>query len=466
MKKKYIVGIIILLILGFSTFWCYRHFSGLNTPKPNAVTDSLGMVVIPPPPPPEKLYGLNKDSFIVEEGRVRYAQNLATILSSYDVDYPVIHSLAEASEDVFDVRRMKTGNPYTIFFEEKNDSTQVPAWFVYEIDRIEFLVMSLKGDTVIYRDEKEVTTKRKIATGEIETSLWNTINDQTLNPNLALELSEIYAWTVDFFGIERGDHFTVIYDEEYVDSTSVGIGPVHAASFNHRNKPFYAFRYEQDSVMSFYDEKGASLRKAFLKAPLKFSRISSRFSNSRMHPVLKIRRPHRGVDYAAPNGTPVYALGDGRVTHRAWDSKGGGNYIKIRHNGVYTTVYMHLSGFAKGISKGTKVQQGDLIGYVGQTGMATGPHLDFRVLKNNQPIDPLKIEAPPVDPIKEEKMSEYLEHIEPWKEKLDSLTNERIYTEDEKDPEEIRQINETKRYIRQELMENKILPFPLNSMVR
>ncbi|MFW6043553.1 MAG: metalloendopeptidase, partial [Marinilabiliaceae bacterium] len=296
MKKKYIIGIIVLTILGFSTFWCYKHFSGLTTPKPTDFTDRIGQVVLPPLPPPETLYGIEKDSFSIERGKVGYGDNLASVLSSHGVDYPIIHDLAQESRDVFDVRRIKSGNPYTIFYEEKNDSTQIPAWFVYEIDRIEFLVMSLKGDADIYRDKKEVTTRRETATGKIETSLWNTINDQELNPNLALELSEIFAWTVDFFGIERGDYFTVIYDKDYVDSTEVNIGPIHAAYFNYRNKSFYAFRYEQDSVMSFFDEKGASLRKAFLKAPLKFSRVSSRFSNSRMHPVLKIRRPHHGVD--------------------------------------------------------------------------------------------------------------------------------------------------------------------------
>lgn len=421
MRKKYIIGIVILILLIFSTFWCYRHFSGLQTPDPSNLPDSLDLVVVPPPPPPETLYGIQKDSFIIESGRIKYAQNLASLLTSHDVDYSIIHNLAIASKEVFDVRRIKTGNRYTVF-SSKKDSTLVPEWFVYEIDPIEYLVMSLKGDTIVYRDKKEVITKRKTAIGVIESSLWNTINDNDLNPNLALDLSDIFAWTVDFFGIEKGDHFTVIYDEEYVDSVSIGIGDIHAAYFNHRKEPYYAFRYEQDSIMSFFDEKGASLRKAFLKAPLKFSRISSRFSNSRLHPVLKIRRPHRGIDYAAPTGTPVYALGDGRITHRAWDSKGGGNYIKIKHNSVYTTVYMHLSGFAKGIKRGMLVTQGQLIGYVGKSGLATGPHLDFRVYKNGRPMDPLKMEAPPVEPIHEERMEQYLQYIQPWKNQLDSLT--------------------------------------------
>jgi murein DD-endopeptidase MepM/ murein hydrolase activator NlpD len=421
MQKKHIVGIIILVILTFSTLWCYRHFSGLQTPDPSNLPDSLDLVVVPPPPPPETLYGIEKDSFIIETGSIKYAQNLASLLSAYDVDYSIIHNLAIASKEIFDVRRIKTGNKYTVF-STKKDSIKTPEWFVYEIDPIEYLVMSLKGDTLVYRDKKEVITKRKTTTGIIESSLWNAISDNNLNPNLAFELSDIFAWTVDFFGIEKGDHFTVVYDEEYVDSVSIGIGEIHAAYFNHRKESYYAFRYEQDSIMSFFDEEGTSLRKAFLKAPLKFSRISSRFSNSRLHPVLKIRRPHHGIDYAAPTGTPVYALGDGRITHRAWDTKGGGNYIKIKHNSIYTTVYMHLSGFAKGIRKGILVTQGQLIGYVGKTGLATGPHLDFRVYKNGRPMNPLKMEAPPVEPIHEERLENYLQYIEPWKEKLDSLT--------------------------------------------
>lgn len=425
MKTKYIIGLVVLLVVVISLTWCYKHFSGLDIPK-YLPADTIVTEILPPPPPPT-LYGFIEDSFNIERGRIKYSQNLASLLLKYDVPYQNIHNLAQASKEVFDVRRMKAGNPYTLLSETR-DSLKVTAWFVYEIDHTDYLVMSLKGDTVVYVESKPVETIRKTSTGIITSSLWNTINDQELNPNLAIELSEIYAWTVDFFGIEKGDHFTVIYDEQFVDSTAIGISTLYAACFNHRGKPYYAFRYEQDSVMSFFDEEGNSLRKAFLKAPLKFSRISSRFSNSRLHPILKIRRPHHGIDYAAASGTPVYALGDGRVTHRAWDPKGGGNYIKIKHNSVYTTVYMHLSGFARGISKGTRVVQGQLIGFVGKTGLATGPHLDFRVYRNNRPIDPLKLEAPPVEPVNKEDMTNYLSFIKPWQARLNQIEAERQYT--------------------------------------
>jgi murein DD-endopeptidase MepM/ murein hydrolase activator NlpD len=421
MKKKYIAGIILIIILVFSFFWCRRQFSGISTPDTTQMADSIDLNVVPSPPP-ETLYGFVKDSFEIEQNVVRYAENLASILSSYHVDYSVIHNLAITSKKVFDVRKIKVGNTYTLFYQRK-DSIKTPVWFVYEINPIEYLVMSLQGDSTVYLGKKEITLKRKSTVGVIESSLWNTINKNHLSPYLALDLSDIFAWTVDFFGLEKGDHFTVIYDEQYIDSVSIGIDQIHAAFFNHRGKPYYAFLYEQDSIKSYFDEIGSSLRKAFLKAPLKFSRISSRFSNSRLHPILKIRRPHHGIDYAAPAGTPVYALGDGTVIHKGWDTKGGGNYIKIRHNSVYTTVYMHLSGFAKGLKKGMTVTQGQLIGYVGSTGLATGPHLDFRVYKNGKPIDPLTIEAPPVDPIHEENLTEYLRYIRPWKAQLDSLTH-------------------------------------------
>src|SRR5690606_28735278 len=199
----------------------------------------------------------------------------------------------------------------------------------------------------------------------------------------------------------------VIYDEMFVDSASIGIGNIYAVQFDHAGTENYAFRFFQDDRFDYFDEQGQSLRKAFLKSPLEFARISSRFSHSRLHPVLRIRRPHHGVDYAAPKGTPVRTIGDGTVITRAYQAGGAGNYLKIKHNSVYVTTYMHLSGFAQGVVQGARVKQGQVIGFVGSTGMSTGPHLDFRVHKNGTPVDPLKVEAPPVEPMHETKMAEY-----------------------------------------------------------
>lgn len=418
MKKGWIVAVGLLLFLVVATTIYVKQWRVRNDISAE-MQDSLLMSDIPPPPPPPMLYGFIEDSFKIEKFKVKRNQNLAEILLHENIDYVTVNQLANNSKEIFDVKRIRYGNPYTIFYSK--DSLSNPLWMVYEIDNTDYLVMQLNDSLQVARKKKKVTLERKSSVGIINSSLWNTIQENKLNPMLAVELSEIYAWTVDFFGIEKGDHFKVVYDEAYVDSISIGVENIYAAYFYHKGRPFYAFKYQQDSIWSFFDEKGLSLRKAFLKAPLKFSRISSRFSHNRFHPVLKIHRPHHGIDYAAPSGTPVYALGDGSVIKRGWDAKGGGNYIKIRHNSVYTTVYMHLSGFAKGLSQGNYVRQGELIGYVGKTGLATGPHLDFRVFKNGSPIDPLKIEAPPVNPIDSASMEGYLEFVSPWMDDLDNL---------------------------------------------
>ncbi|MBS2210244.1 peptidoglycan DD-metalloendopeptidase family protein [Carboxylicivirga mesophila] len=415
-KKKLFIPIIAVLLLIPVVYLLVNRYNHPVSPVTEETLDSLEVIELPEP---DLLYGLPVDSFQIEENTVKRNQFLADIFLKAGVDYPTIHTIVEKTKPVFDVRKIKVGNQYHLFFSP--DTLKQLRHFVYAIDNTDYMVVSLGDSIHAYRDIKETRKELKVASGVINSSLWVTMTENDINPLLAIELSEIFAWTVDFFGIEKGDNFKVYYNELYVDSVSIGIGEIQAAVFHHRGRDYYAFNYEEDSVKHFFDEEGQSLRKAFLKAPLKFSRISSRFSNSRLHPVLKIRRPHHGIDYAAPTGTPVYALGDGRVIARDYQKRGGGNYIKIKHNSVYTTVYMHLHGFAKGISKGTQVRQGQLIGYVGSTGLSTGPHLDFRVYKNGHPVDPLKIDAPPVNPVKEEHMQDYKSYITPLKLKVDAI---------------------------------------------
>ncbi len=350
-------------------------------------------------------YGLPVDSFLIETGVVKSNEYLSQILNTRGVGMGTIDKIARKSKSIFDVRKIKSGNTFTIF--STPDSIKKAHFFVYENSATTYTVFELFDSLNIYQGEKEIQTRLRTAQGIVETSLWNTMVNCGQDPMLALELSDIFAWTIDFFAIQKGDRFRVIYDEQFVDSTSIGIGEIYAVQFDHYGEENYAFIFDQDDRMDYFDEKGASLRKAFLKAPLKFSRISSRFSNSRMHPVLRIRRPHHGIDYAAPKGTPVMSIGDGTVIARAYQKRGGGNYLKIKHNSVYTTTYMHLSGYAKGVTTGSRVQQGQIIGYVGSTGLATGPHLDFRVHKNGSPIDPLKVKAPPVEPVKEKNIERY-----------------------------------------------------------
>jgi murein DD-endopeptidase MepM/ murein hydrolase activator NlpD len=351
-------------------------------------------------PEPELLYGLPVDSFHVEENSVERNQNLSDILLSRGVSPIAIDKIARNSNAVFDVRKMKVGNDYAVFYSK--DSLREPLYFVYREDPVHYYLYELSGDSLKVKAEQyEMESRRSVSSGVITSSLWKTLEENNLDPMMAIRLSEIYQWTIDFYGIQKGDWFKVIYDEDFVKGESIGTGKIHAALFSSGGHDFYAFYFEQEDGESYFDEKGQSLRKSFLKSPLKFAaRISSRFSNSRMHPILRIRRPHHGVDYAAPTGTPVYSIGNGVVLTRAYQG-GGGNFIKIRHNSVYTTTYMHLSKFAAGIATGTRVKQGDLIGYVGSTGLSSGPHLDFRVFMNGIPVDPLKMKSEPAEPVSE-----------------------------------------------------------------
>ena len=349
-------------------------------------------------------YGLPVDSFYTVSGTVKRDQTLSIILNEFGVDGRTIHKLAAASKDVFDLKKIRQGMPYRLFCSR--DSLHTVQYFVYEHTPVDYVFFSLLDSMHVTRQEKEIIVRRKQASGVIESSLWNTMLDNAMDPMLAFELSEIYAWTIDFFGLQPGDRFCIDFDEQYVDSTYIGLRRIHGACFHHANHEFYAIPFIQDGVESFFDQEGNSLRKAFLKAPLRYSRISSRYSNSRMHPILKIRRPHLGVDYAAPVGTQVLAIGDGKVIKTGY-SKGNGNMIKIQHNSVYATAYLHLSRYGEGVKTGVYVKQGDIIGYVGSTGLSTGPHLDFRFYKNGYPVDPLKVKAPPVEPVKQANLIAY-----------------------------------------------------------
>ena len=401
MRKSLFEVILIFcsIILSVLLVWYYQGIPGKD----------LRLSLVPesePSPPPviRYLYGIPADSFSIGGGVVRSNQMLSVLLNNLGVAGADINRMMEKTKPIFDVRKFKAGNKYVTF--SSADSIPRLKYFVYERDAINYLVISLKDSIEVWNGVKQVDTVKNTFAGSIKSSLWNTFADNGANPMMANELSEIYAWTIDFFGLQQGDSMRVVYDEYFVDSVSVGIGTIHGAWFRHMNKDFWAIPFVQDSVRSFFDDKGQSLRKAFLKAPLKFSRISSRFSNSRMHPILKIRRAHHGVDYAAPVGTPVYSIGDGLIIKTS-SSGGAGNMIKIKHNSVYSTAYLHLRNYAKGIKQGVYVKQGDVIGYVGSTGLSTGPHLDFRFYKNGNPVDPLKVEAPPVEPVKEENIVDF-----------------------------------------------------------
>ena len=350
--------------------------------------------------PARWLLGIRIDTLALDEGRVASGASLSTLLRSRGVKAAEVDRIARVAKPVFDVRRIQVGHRYTAL--STLDSLPKLRYFIYQESQTDFVVFQLADSLQVYRAQKALTSREQTAQGTIENSLWATLHQSRQPVELANTLSDIYAWQIDFFAVQPGDSFRVVYDRLYVDDTvPAGIGDVHAALFRHAGKDYYAFPFVQDGFREYFDERGVNLRRAFLKAPLHYSRISSRFSEGRMHPVLRIRRPHHGVDYAAPTGTPVMSIGSGTVQKKGYQKNGGGNYITIRHNGTYTTTYMHLNGFAKGTEVGQAVSQGQVIGYVGSTGISTGPHLDFRVYRNGQPIDPLTMESPAAVPLKE-----------------------------------------------------------------
>ena len=347
------------------------------------------------------VYGIIADDYNLERGEIGNGQTLGSILNEYGISALTIDRLDRASRDIFPLRQIRAGRPYTAFLTKDTIASKLD-YLVYEKNVTDYVVFGFVGDSIsITTGQKPIELRRTKRSAQIESSLWGAIMRDSLPYALAAELEDVYQWTVDFFGIQQGDKFTVIYDEKFVDTLSVGVGRIWGAKFTHGGKDIYAIPFKQGDKIQYWEYDGGSLRKQMLKAPLKFSRISSKFSNSRFHPVLKRYRPHHGVDYAAPKGTPVRAVADGVVVFRGWGG-GGGNTLKIKHANNLMTGYLHLSGFAKGIVKGKRVSQGDVIGYVGSTGTSTGPHLDYRVWKGGTPINPLNIPQEPAIPISKE----------------------------------------------------------------
>ncbi len=350
-------------------------------------------------------YGLSIDSFVCIEGQVGSNQFLADILLPHQVAYSLIDRMARDVE-LFDFRRLRAGNPYTVLLGP--DSTA--QYFVYEENKTDYLVWRFEGDSVNgYRGSKPVEIMQREIAAVINNSLYQSLMDAGASAELAVRLSDIYAWSVDFYKIQKGDRFKAVYEEKFVDGESVGIGVIQAAQFDYRGRTFHAYRFEQDGVASYFDEEGKSMKRAFLQAPLNYTRISSRYSLKRVHPVTKKVKAHLGTDYAAPTGTPIHTTGDG-VVEAAGYTSGNGNYVKVKHNSTYTTQYLHMSKFAPGIRAGKAVKQGDVIGYVGSTGLATGPHLCYRFWKNGVQVDPFRENMPPSFPIKDALLPAFLEY--------------------------------------------------------
>ena len=363
-------------------------------------------------------YGIDCDDFQVVKDTVQPHQNLSDILLKYDVPNSTIHDAAVESKAIFNVRTMKAGNPFCII--HSTDSSKKVRYFVYELNPVDYVVFDFDDPIKVSLGKKPVQLITKTVSGRIESSLWDTLTEKELDMELAIKLSEIYAWAIDFHHLQKDDTFRVVFEEKLVEDKSIGIGKIPAARFDHKDKKFYAFYFEQDAHGSYYDQHADSMEKEFLKAPIKFSRITSGFSKRRFHPVLKKYKAPRGIDYAAKTGTPIMSTGDGVVLKAGYD-KNNGKYIKIRHNGIYTTQYLHMSKFAPGIKRGRNVRQGEVIGYVGSTGLATGPHLCYRFWKNGRQVNPSKEDIPSVEPVGKEYLARFNGQMANLKQQFDLL---------------------------------------------
>ena len=367
--------------------------------------------------PSSFLFGYNVDSFIVRQGRIKANEFLSDILLKYNVPYSRIHELAINSRDIFDVRKLEKSKPYTILCAK--DSAETALCFIYQPNDIDYVIYDFSKDSVsISLGQKEVILKEKEVEGIIKSSLYDALKAEDVNIMLVFEMANIFAWTIDFYRLQKNDRFKVIYEEKYVEGKAIGIEKIKAVLFVHEGKEFYAYHFEQDSVGSdYFDEAGQSLRKTFLKSPLKFSRLTSGYTQKRFHPVQKRYKAHLGTDYAAPKGTPIMSTGDGIITEAQYKSNNG-NYVKIKHNSIYMTQYLHMSKIKEGIKPGVFVKQGEVIGFVGSTGLATGPHVCYRFWKHGGQVNHLREEFPPSEPVMKQNVTRYYEQIISLQERL------------------------------------------------
>ena len=347
-------------------------------------------------PEPKLLYGMVIDSMVIIEDRIKRNQNISEILTAHNISNEVIFQLAKLSKEVFDVRKLVANRKYTLICEP--DSLNTASAFVYEHNPTEYVVFKLKDTISVEKRQKEIKIVEKGVSGIIESNLAITMSELGLSPQLTNEFVDVFAWQIDFFRLQKGDKFKLIYEDHIVEGASIGTGKVKSIYFEHFGNDYYAFHFDQGDGIDYFDEEGNSLRKALLKYPLDFTRISSRYSGSRYHPVQKRYKAHKGTDFAAPRGTPIRSVGDGIILEAKYQ-KYNGNYVKVRHNSTYTTQYLHMSKIKSGMKSGMKVKQGDIIGYVGSTGLATGDHLCYRFWRNGVQIDALKVDLPPSAPI-------------------------------------------------------------------
>lgn len=384
------------------------------SPRVEYSPDPVGAVPVDTIPLPPDAYGIPMSGYVLEHGVVRSGDTFGALLTARGVDQSGIHGMVELALPHFDVKRMRAGHPYAFIFKEENALT--PDYFVYEADPVRYVVFRLHNDIAVHVGERPVKTEEHSVACLVTGALYNDLAHVGADPRLAMQLAEVFAWTVDFYRIQKDDVFSVVYREKSVDGVPYGDPEIVGARYISGGKVKEAYHFAQsDGVEQYYDDDGKSLKKAFLKAPLKFSRISSGFSGKRLHPVQRVMKAHLGTDYAAAYGTPILAVGDG-IVEKTGHTGGNGNYVKIRHNGTYTTQYLHMRKIL--VQQGAAVQQGQVIGEVGSTGLATGPHVCYRFWKNGVQVDHRKEEFPNTEPLADERMASFTEFKAPIRDEL------------------------------------------------
>lgn len=412
--KKSTIGIllILLIVLAGGIIFLSAFETETERTEINQISSKKSSITTPSLP---KLFNLSIDSFNVYNEKIGRNQFLSNILENYQTDRVTIAKLVEKSSDIFNVRKITAGNPYTILTYK--NSPQKAAYFIYQPNPVDYIVYDLRDTLCVYAGKKKVTTKVETLASSIDNSLYDALQRNGGDPLLAMQLASIYGWAIDFYNISENDWFKIQYERQYVEDKPISPGTIKAAIFSHKGEELSAFYFQSDSSSrgEYYDENGNSVKRAFLKAPLKFSRITSKYTRRRLHPVQKIWKAHLGTDYAAPNGTPIIATGNGVVLDSKF-SKFNGNYVKIKHNGIYTTQYLHMS--RRAVKRGQRVQQGQIIGYVGSTGLATGPHVCYRFWKNGTQVDALKQNFHETVPLEKQYLASFKESVRQQQQKL------------------------------------------------
>ena len=395
-------------------------FLALTSCNDSDETEKSEKVIAPKPEPVIVEFGFTLNDFDVVNDTVASGDTFSSILETQNLGELRVHDINIAIKDTFDVRKIRIGKPFTIL-RTKDNLKKVQA-FIYQPDRLSYYVVDLRDSIVAYRKIRPVTIRRRTIAGQLDGSLTEALEAEKVAPALASQVSKVYQWSIDFFKLQKGDKFALTFTERFVnDSIYDGVEDLEAAFFEYKGKIIYAFPFAQDTTsgkVEYYDEEGKVLKNFFLKAPLKFSRISSRFSGNRFHPVQQIWKAHKGTDYAAPHGTPIMTTASGVVEQTGFTA-GNGNYVKVKHNGTYSTQYLHMSKIL--VRRGQRVNQGDVIGKVGSTGLATGPHVCYRFWKNGVQVDALRLKLPNSTPMDKKHKPRFMEYMTPLKRELDSV---------------------------------------------